>query len=106
MNVDYKQVEFGELVFSLTVSYAWEAMIVGFTGGPDPYSGINFWHSSEGLHLWYPYQPQPATDWEAEIDDLYIKGSQELDHEKRVGILPPRPGGRRGERADHLHNAL
>ena len=85
LNVDYKQVEFGELVFSLTVSYAWEAMIVGFTGGPDPYSGINFWHSSEGLHLWYPYQPQPATDWEAEIDDLYIKGSQELDHEKRVG---------------------
>ena len=85
LNVDYKLVEFGELVFSLTVSYAWEAMIVGFTGGPDPYSGINFWHSSEGLHLWYPYQPQPATDWEAEIDDLYIKGSQELDHEKRVG---------------------
>ena len=84
LNVDYKQVEFGELVFSLTVSYDWEAMIVGFTGGSDPYSGINFWHSSEGLHLWYPYQPEPATEWEAEIDNLYIKGSQELDHEKRV----------------------
>ena len=84
LNVDYKLVEFGELVFSLTVSYAWEAMIVGFTGGSDPYSGINFWHSSEGLHLWYPYQPEPATEWEAEIDDLYIKGSQELNHEKRV----------------------
>ena len=84
LGVDYQLVEFGDLVFSLTASYDWEAMIVGFTGGPDPYSGINFWHSSEGLHLWYPYQPQPATEWEAEIDDLYIRASQELDHEKRV----------------------
>ena len=84
LKVNYELVEFGDLVFRLTVSYDWEAMIIGFTGGSDPYSGINFWHSSEGLHLWYPYQPLPATDWEAEIDDLYIKGSQELNHEKRV----------------------
>ena len=84
LGVDYQLVEFGDLVFSLTASYDWEAMIVGFSGGPDPYSGINFWHSSEGLHLWYPYQETPATDWEAEIDDLYVRASQELDHERRV----------------------
>ena len=84
LGVDYELVEFGDLVFSLTTSYDWEAMIVGFTGGTDPYSGINFWHSSEGLHLWYPNQPEPATEWEAEIDDLYIRASQELDHDKRV----------------------
>ena len=53
-------------------------------GGIDPYSGIVLWHSSEDLHLWYPNQPQPATDWEAQIDELYIKASQELDHAKRV----------------------
>ena len=84
LGVDYEMVEFGDLVFSLTTSYDWEAMIVGFTGGTDPYSGINFWHSSEGLHLWHPYQPEPATEWEAEIDDLYVRASQELDHDKRV----------------------
>ena len=84
LNVDYELVEFGDLVFKLTVSYDWEAMIVGFTGGSDPFGGISLWHSSEGLHLWYPYQPEPATEWEAEIDDLYIRASQELDHEKRV----------------------
>ena len=84
LGVDYELVEFGDLVSSLTTSYDWEAMIVGFTGGTDPYSGISFWHSSEGLHLWYPNQPEPATEWEAEIDDLYIRASQELDHEKRV----------------------
>ncbi len=61
-------------------------MVVGLTGGPDPFGGINVWHSSEDLHLWNPNQEQPATDWEAEIDDLYVRGSQELDHERRVGI--------------------
>ena len=82
----YEPVEFGELVSQLTSSYDWEAMVIGFTGGPDPFGGINFWHSSETLHLWNPGQAQPATDWEAEIDDLYVRGSQELDHDRRVEI--------------------
>ncbi len=82
----YEPVEFGELVSQLTSSYDWEAMVIGFTGGPDPYGGINFWHSSEDLHLWNPSQAQPATEWEAEIDDLYVRGSQELDHDRRVEI--------------------
>ena len=84
IRADYEVVEFGDLVAQLTDSYDWEAMIIGFTGGPDPYGGIGFWHSSEDLHLWYPNQPQPATEWEAEIDELYIMGSQELDRDQRV----------------------
>ena len=85
IRADFELVDFGDLVSQLTGSYDWEAMIIGFTGGTDPYSGINFWHSSEALHLWYPNQPQPATEWEAEIDELYVMGSQELDHNVRVG---------------------
>ena len=41
------------------------------------------WHSSGPFHLWYPNQSEPATEWEAEIDGLYIEGSQELDRELR-----------------------
>ena len=84
LRVDYRLIEFGELVGQLTATYDWEAMIIGFTGGPDPYGGITFWHSAEGLHLWHPNQPEPATEWEAEIDVLYVKGSQELDRGRRV----------------------
>ena len=84
LKVDYRLIEFGDLVSHLTATYDWEAMIIGFTGGTDPYSGITFWHSGEGLHLWYPNQPEPATEWEAEIDESYIMGSQELDRDKRV----------------------
>ncbi len=82
--VDYRAIEFGDLVGRLTASYDWEAMVIGFTGGPEPHNGINLWHSSGGLHLWHPNQESPATDWETQIDDLFVKASQELDHEARV----------------------
>ena len=85
LDVDYILVEFGDLVGQLTATYDWEAMLIGFTGGTDPHSGITFWHSAESLHLWYPNQPSPATEWEAEIDELYVKASQELDRETRLG---------------------
>ena len=84
IQANYETIEFGDLVGQLTTSYDWEAVVIGFTGGTEPHGGINFWHSSEALHLWNPNQPQPATDWEAEIDNLYIIGSQELDRVKRV----------------------
>ena len=86
LNVNYSVVDFGEIVGQLTSSYDWEAIVIGFSGGTDPHSGINLWHSSEGLHLWYPNQPEPATDWEAKIDALYINGSKELDRQKRVAL--------------------
>ena len=86
LDVDYQIIEFGHLVTQLTSTYDWEAMIIGFTGGPDPYSGIGFWHTTEDLHLWYPNQPRPATKWEAHIDELYVTASQELNHEKRVEL--------------------
>ena len=84
LDVEYMAVDFGDLVGRLSESYDWEAVVIGFTGGPDPYGGIGFWHSSEGFHLWHPNQPEPATDWEAEIDELYVLASQELDHNVRL----------------------
>ena len=80
----YELRDFGELVGQLTATYDWEAMVMGLTGGTEPHGGINVWHSSEPLHLWNPHQAEPATEWEAEVDRLYIEGSQELDHEQRV----------------------
>ncbi len=86
LNVDFQVVDFGDLVSQLTTTYDWDAIVIGFTGGPDPYGGIVIWHSSENLHLWYPNQPEPATAWEAEIDELYVRGSQELDRERRLAL--------------------
>ncbi len=85
VRANYELVEFGDLVDRLVNTYEWEAFIVGFTGASDPHSGIVFWHSEEDFHLWYPNQPEPATEWESDIDELYGKVSQELDREKRIG---------------------
>jgi peptide/nickel transport system substrate-binding protein len=49
----------------------------------EPNDGVNLLRSSGNLHLWYPHQPSPATEWEAEIDRLIEEGSRELDPEKR-----------------------
>lgn len=84
LGVDFQVINFGLLVEQLTTTYDWEAVVIGFTGGPDPYSAISFWHSDAYFHLWYPNQPEPATAWEAEIDELFTAASQELDHEERV----------------------
>ena len=74
----------GVLVRRLDTTYDWEAVVIDLTGGPDPHSGITVWHSGEELHLWYPNQPEPATEWEAELDEIYIGASQELDSVARV----------------------
>ena len=79
-------IPFSELVNRLANTYEWEAAIIGLTGGPEPHNGINVWHSSGSLHLWHPGQTEPATAWEAEIDELYIEASQELDHDERVRL--------------------
>ena len=86
IKADFRLIEFEELEDQLTSSYDWEAIVVGLTGKPDPHGGITVWHSSGSLHLWYPNQPQPATDWETEIDSLYVRASQELDRSERVAL--------------------
>ena len=84
LGVDVQIIDFGVIVGQLTATYDWEAVVIGFTGGPDPYGAISFWHSDADFHLWHPNQPEPATAWEAEIDELFTAASQSLDHEERV----------------------
>ena len=86
VRAEVQLIEFGDLVGRLINTYDWQATVIGLTGGSDPYSGLVLWHSSANLHLWHPNQQQPATDWEAQIDDLYVRASQELDHAERVAL--------------------
>ncbi len=64
-------------------NYDFEAVIIGLTGSLDPYFGQNVWLSSGHLHMWYPKQKKPATEWEREIDELFKKAAVELDPKKR-----------------------
>ena len=80
LQADYQQLgiavnlvplELRSLLERLTKTHQFDAVVQGLGGGDvDPNPDINVWLSSGGMHLWNPNQKQPATKWEAEIDDL------------------------------------
>jgi peptide/nickel transport system substrate-binding protein len=87
LNAQFTPINFNDLVRRLDAKpYDWQAVILGFTGGPEPHDGSNIWRSSGPSHQWWPKQKKPATDWEAEIDKLWVQGAQELDPAKRKAI--------------------
>lgn len=83
IKVHFLPVDFNNMVNRLDVNYDWEAVIIGLTGGIEPHSGRNVWHSSGQLHLWNPKQKNPQTAWEKEIDEIFEKGAVELNPAKR-----------------------
>ncbi len=83
LKVNYIVLEFNTLVTKLNATFDWDAIILGLTGGIEPHFGKNVWHSTGGLHMWYPSQKKPATSWEKRIDEIFDQGVQELDENKR-----------------------
>jgi peptide/nickel transport system substrate-binding protein len=87
LGAQFTPINFNDLVRRLdSPPYDWQAVILGFTGGPEPNDGSNIWRSSGPSHQWWPKQKKPGTEWEAEIDKLWVQGAQELDPAKRKQI--------------------
>ncbi len=74
---------FNTLVNKLVESYKWEAFVLGLTGGIDPHDGQNVWKSSGSLHMWYPKEPQPASQWEAQVDRYFNLAATTVDQNRR-----------------------
>lgn len=83
IKVTLQAINFNTLVNKLDVSFDWEAILLGLTGGVDPYNGRNVWYSSGQLHMWNPLQKKPATTWEASIDTIFDTAASEFDQNKR-----------------------
>jgi peptide/nickel transport system substrate-binding protein len=84
IKVYFQPLDFNNLVRLLTTPpYGWEAMIIGLTGSVDPHFGRNVWCSWGSLHMWYPLQKKPSTEWEAEVDRLFDEAALTLDENKR-----------------------
>ncbi len=95
ITVDFQPISFNALVSKLSNSLDWEAHILGFSGGGvEPQSGFNIWSPDGTLHTFNqkalpgqdPIEGRVVADWEQEIGRLYIKGSQELNEDKRKEI--------------------
>lgn len=94
IRVNFNPVAFSLLVDKLNKVLDWDAHIIGFTGGIDPHDGANVW-TTEGRSHYFNQRPsqeekqitgQEVASWEQEINDLYIRGAQELDEVKRKEI--------------------
>jgi peptide/nickel transport system substrate-binding protein len=86
IKVTIRQVDFQTLVGQLTGSYDWQSVLIGLGTMLFPTQGSNVWPTTGNLHLWYPLQEKPETDWEARVDYLYNEGSVTLDRDKARAI--------------------
>lgn len=84
VRMDFNPIEFNTLIVKITNEFDYECCLLGLTSGdPDPSSGMSVWLSSGRMHQWYPNQPEPATEWEARIDELMMLQMSTLDKNKR-----------------------
>ena len=84
MDVHVVPLEFRALLDRVFQTFDYEAAIMGLGGGDaDPNPEMNVWLSSGGTHLWHLGETRPATDWEAQLDQLMQKQMVELNYGRR-----------------------
>ncbi|MDR1506471.1 MAG: ABC transporter substrate-binding protein [Treponema sp.] len=88
IKINIRVVDFQKMVDTIMfTSFEWDSMLMGFSGSNIfPSQGSNVWPSSGNLHVWYPNQESPATEWEARVDYLYNEGCYTIDKEKAKKI--------------------
>ena len=80
IKVNIRVLDFQKQVQQIFTTFDWDSMLMGLSGANTfPSQGSNVWPSSGNLHMWYPNQTSPATDWEARIDYLYNEGKFTID---------------------------
>lgn len=86
ITVNIRQIDFQKLVEMMTSTFDWQSIMIGLGSNAFPSQGSNVWPSNGNLHLWYPLQEKPATEWEERIDYLYNEGSYTIDKDKAKEI--------------------
>lgn len=66
----------------------YDAIYFGFqASATDPALNPEFWMSNGSFHLWNPRQKTPATEWEAEVDDLMRRQAAAPTLAERQGLF-------------------
>jgi len=84
MNVHVAPLEFRDVVNRVFQTYDYEVSIMALGGGDaDPNPEMNVWLSNGGTHLWHLGEAKPASDWEAQIDQLMQQQMVTLKYKDR-----------------------
>lgn len=86
ITANVRPIDFQRLVEMITSTYDWEAVSVALGANYWPSGGSNVWQSGGNFHIWHPLQEEPATEWEARVDELYNEGRFTLDQAERKVI--------------------
>ena len=87
ITVDVVALEFGALIERVT-NMDFDAVYLGFrTSDTDPAANLDLWLSDSAFHFWNPSQAEPATDWEARIDELMLAQMVTPDEAERKRLF-------------------
>ena len=84
--INFVPLDFNNLVTKLTATFNWEAVIIGLTGGIEPYFGKNVWSYEGDLHAWNPTK-KALDDYEVKIDDIFNKSVKTPDVAERKKLF-------------------
>ena len=86
MKIHFLPLDFNNLVSKLTATLDWEMVLIGLTGGIEPYFGKNVWSYKGNLHMWN-LSKEPLGQYEIEIEDIFNQTARILDEEKRKALF-------------------
>jgi peptide/nickel transport system substrate-binding protein len=90
MDVAIERSDFATLLRRTDDTFSYDITILGWgssSAAYDPSGSKALFLSSGQYHQWYPEQPEPATEWEARIDELIGLQERTLDMEKRYAYM-------------------
>jgi peptide/nickel transport system substrate-binding protein len=61
-------------------------ILIGLTGGIEPYFGKNVWSYKGSLHMWNLSKKSPQP-YETEIDDIFNQAARILDEDQRRALF-------------------
>jgi len=85
IKINFLPLDFNNLVSKLTAVFDWEMILIGLTGGIEPYFGKNVWSYKGNLHMWNPSK-RPIFAYEEKIEGIFNTASKTLDDEKRKDL--------------------
>ncbi len=90
MSVGLSKVDFATLLKRTDDTFDYDLTFLGWgsnSAAYDPSGSKALYLSSGSYHQWYPEQAEPATPWEARIDELIRLQESTLDIEQRYAIM-------------------